>query len=117
MKKWLQKLPLVAIALVVLFPFLPTPTTSAHDMHHDMSMECMPGEDCEQEMQKRCIEHCLEMAQSIEQSAYTLASSVELGVVRTDFYLAVYEQLVPSLPHNHSPPIDPRLHRITVQRE
>jgi hypothetical protein len=80
-------------------------------------MECMSGEDCDREMQKRCIEHCLEMAQSVDQTTFTLAPSVELALVRTEFYLTVYEQLVPSLPHNHSPPIDPRLDRITVQRE
>lgn len=117
MKNWIHKLTLAVITVVVLFPFLPTQTISAHDMHHDMSMECMSGEDCEREMQTRCLEHCLEMAQSVDQSVYTLVPSVELGVTRIETLSNVYEQLFSFLPHNHSPPIDPRLNRITVQRE
>lgn len=113
MKKWIHKLSLAVITVVVLFPFLPTQTISAHDM----SMECMSGEDCEREMQKRCLEHCLEMAQSVDQSVYTLVPSVELGLPRTETLSSVYEQLFSFLPHNHSPPIDPRLNWITVQRE
>jgi hypothetical protein len=117
MKKWIQKLPVLAILLMVLFPFLPAQTASAQMPAHEMNMECMPGEDCEREMQKHCIEHCIELAQSVEQQLFWLQTQeiTSPAVIVNPF--TWQSANVRQLLSNHSPPVDPRLHRITVQRE
>lgn len=82
-----------------------------------MNMHCAVENGC-QDQRKNCLDHCLEMMSTREQTSVALQNTEINTAFVTDKIRTVFSyagSLVPFL--EHRPPIDPRLTRSTVRRE
>lgn len=88
----------------------------SEDSHEMMQMHCVDGGECE-EKERQCVEHCLELASISEQDQGALQRQ-ELMVASEVEYISEFDYFNTDVVLIElDPRIDPRLNRITVQRE